>query len=142
MIRFLIVQNRQGKTRISRWYVNYEEKEKQKLLLDVHRAITSRDSRFTNFIEFLNYKIVYKRFAGLFFMFCIDYTDNELSHLELIQLFVEVLDQYFGNVCELDLIFNFHKVYAVIDEILMGGEILETSKTVILNSVKKLEALE
>ena len=142
MIRFLLVQNRQGKTRISRWYVNYDEKEKQKLLLDVHRAITSRDSRFTNFIEFLNYKIVYKRFAGLFFLFCIDYSDNELSHLELIQLFVEVLDQYFGNVCELDLIFNFHKVYAVIDELIMGGEVLETSKAVILNSVKKLEALE
>ncbi len=142
MIRFLLVQNRQGKTRISRWYVNYDEKEKQKLLLDVHRAITSRDSRFTNFIEFLNYKIVYKRFAGLFFLFCIDYSDNELSHLELIQLFVEVLDQYFGNVCELDLIFNFHKVYAVIDELIMGGEVLETSKAVILNSVKKLEDLE
>ncbi len=142
MIRFLLVQNRQGKTRISRWYVNYDEKEKQKLLLDVHRGITSRDSRFTNFIEFLNYKIVYKRFAGLFFLFCIDYSDNELSHLELIQLFVEVLDQYFGNVCELDLIFNFHKVYAVIDELIMGGEVLETSKAVILNSVKKLEALE
>ena len=142
MIRFLLVQNRQGKTRISRWYVNYDEKEKQKLLLDVHRAITSRDSRFTNFIEFLNYKIVYKRFAGLFFLFCIDYSDNELSHLELIQLFVEVLDQYFGNVCELDLIFNFHKVYAVIDELIMGGEVLETSKAVILSSVKKLEALE
>jgi AP-1 complex subunit sigma 1/2 len=26
------------------------------------------------------------------------------------QTFVEVLDKYFGNVCELDLIFNFHKV--------------------------------
>ena len=121
---------------------NYEEKEKQKLLLDIHRAITSRDSRFTNFIEFLNYKIVYKRFAGLFFLFCIDYSDNELSHLELIQLVVEVLDQYFGNVCELDLIFNFHKVYAVLDEIIMGGEVMETSKTVVLNMVKKLETLE
>jgi hypothetical protein len=23
---------------------------------------------------------------------------------------LQVLDQYFGNVCELDLVFNFHKV--------------------------------
>jgi hypothetical protein len=30
--------------------------------------------------------------------------------LETIHLFVEALDKYFGNVCELDLIFNFHKV--------------------------------
>ena len=26
--------------------------------------------------------------------------------------FVECLDRYFGNVCELDLIFNFHKAFA------------------------------
>ena len=30
--------------------------------------------------------------------------------LQIIHHFVEVLDRYFGNVCELDLIFNFHKV--------------------------------
>ena len=29
--------------------------------------------------------------------------------LEIIQQYVEVLDRYFGNVCELDLIFDFHK---------------------------------
>jgi AP-1 complex subunit sigma 1/2 len=36
--------------------------------------------------------------------------DNELLSLEIIHHFVEILDRYFGNVCELDLIFNFHKV--------------------------------
>jgi AP-1 complex subunit sigma 1/2 len=30
--------------------------------------------------------------------------------LEMIHFFVEILDKYFNNVCELDLIFNFHKV--------------------------------
>lgn len=37
--------------------------------------------------------------------------DNELSILELIHLFVEVLDGYFGNVCELDLVFHFDKAF-------------------------------
>lgn len=31
--------------------------------------------------------------------------------MQIIHHFVEVLDRYFGNVCELDLIFNFHKVH-------------------------------
>jgi len=30
--------------------------------------------------------------------------------LETVHHYVEVLDKYFGNVCELDIIFNFHKV--------------------------------
>jgi hypothetical protein len=53
---------------------------------------------------------VYRRYAGLFFSVCIDASDNELSMLEAIHLFVEILDHYFSNVCELDLVFNFHKV--------------------------------
>lgn len=41
---------------------------------------------------------------------CVDANDNELAYLEAIHFFVEVLDQFFGNVCELDLVFNFYKV--------------------------------
>ena len=37
---------------------------------------------------------------------------NELMVLEAVHHFVEVLDQYFGSVCELDIIFNFHRVCA------------------------------
>ena len=40
----------------------------------------------------------------------VDKDDNELIGLEIIHNFVELLDTYFGNVCELDIIFNFHKV--------------------------------
>ncbi len=54
--------------------------------------------------------MVYKRYASLYFVMGIDMGDNELITLEIIHHYVEVLDRYFGNVCELDLIFNFHKV--------------------------------
>ena len=72
--------------------------------------IVNRDSKATNFLEFRNYKIIYKRYAGLYFALCVDLNDNELTCLEFIHLFVEVMDQYFGNVCELDIVFNFNKV--------------------------------
>jgi hypothetical protein len=62
--------------------------------------------------KFSNYKIVYRRFKALFIAICIDVNDSELAYLEFIQLFVEVLDHYFGEVKELDLIFNFNMVYA------------------------------
>ncbi len=60
--------------------------------------------------QYGDYKVIYRRYAGLFFSLCVDVSDNELVALESIHLFVELLDQYFGNVCELDLVFNFHKV--------------------------------
>ena len=43
--------------------------------------------------KFRNHKIVYRRYAGLFFCVCVDANDNELAYLEAIHLFVEVLGE-------------------------------------------------
>jgi hypothetical protein len=60
----------------------------------------------------------------------VDASDNELVTLESVHLFVEILDHFFSNVCELDLVFNFHKVYLILDELIMAGEVAESSKKV------------
>jgi AP-2 complex subunit sigma-1 len=72
----------------------------------------------------------------------LDINDNEMAYLEAIHLFVEVLDQFFGNVCELDLVFNFYKVYMILDEIFLAGEIQETSKASLLQRLTELDKLE
>ena len=46
-----------------------------------------------------------------------------------------------GSVCELDLIFNFHKAYMVLDELLMAGYVQESSKKVIIDAVAAQEAM-
>lgn len=61
-------------------------------------------------LQYMNYKLVYRRYAGLYFAMGVDVTDNELAYLESIHLFVELLDEFFRNVCELDIVFNFNKV--------------------------------
>lgn len=53
--------------------------------------------------------------------------------METIQHFVEILDQYFGNVCELDVIYNFDKVYYIVDELFVSGYLMESSKREILS---------
>jgi len=142
MINFILVQNRSGKTRLSKWYVPYDDNEKRKLAEEIHRLVNSRETKFTNFVEFRTFKIVYRRYAGLFFCMCIDANDNELAYLEAIHLFVEILDLYFGNVCELDLVFNFTKVYTLLDEVFLAGEVMETSKTVILNRMDLMDQMQ
>jgi AP-2 complex subunit sigma-1 len=118
------------------------EAEKARIEAEVHRFVTARDKKYTNFIEYNNYKLIYRRYAGLFFTIAVDVNDNELSYLETIHLFVELLDSYFSNVCELDIVFNFNKVYSILDEFMMAGEIEETSKREILDRVKEMEKME
>ena len=76
---------------------------------------------FLFFFKFRNFKIVYRRYAGLYFCICVDVSDNNLAYLEAIHNFVEVLNEYFHNVCELDLVFNFYKVSFHISSWLQGS---------------------
>jgi len=100
-------------------------KEKTRFLKEINGIVLTRGTKDCNFLEYNEYKIVYKRYASLYFITIVDKEDNELSVLEIIHHLVEVLDRYFGNVCELDLIFNFHKAYFILDEMLIGGHIQE-----------------
>lgn len=61
--------------------------------------------------------------------------------MEMIHLYVETLDKYFGNVCELDLIFNFHKAYFIMDEVFLNGDIQESSKKVIIKVIQAQDQL-
>jgi AP-1 complex subunit sigma 1/2 len=106
----MLLISRQGKTRLTKWYEAYTAKEKARIVREVTTMVLARPPKMCNFIEWRDKKIVYKRYASLFFVACVERDDNELIVLEQIHLFVEVLDRYFGNVCELDIIFNFHKV--------------------------------
>ncbi|CCW66551.1 unnamed protein product [Phytomonas sp. Hart1] len=133
------MQNRMGKTRLAKFYIPVNDVDREKIKRDVHATVNSRDVGLSNFLVYKDMKLVYRRYAGLFFIFGIDAEDNEFSYLEFIQLLVEVLDLFFEDVCELDLVFNFHKVYLILDEMVTGGEIQEVSRPVILKRLQKLD---
>ncbi|KPP69460.1 hypothetical protein Z043_111783, partial [Scleropages formosus] len=81
-------------------------------------------------------------YASLYFCCAVEEQDNELVTLEVIHRFVELLDKYFGSVCELDIIFNFEKAYFILDEFLMGGEIQDTSKKSVLKAIEQADLLQ
>ncbi|CAE6474645.1 unnamed protein product [Rhizoctonia solani] len=144
MINYVLLVSRQGKckVRLAKWYSTMSPKVKTKIVKDVTQLVLARRTRMCNFLEYKDTKVVYRRYASLFFVCGISSGDNELVTLEIIHRYVEVLDRYFGNVCELDLIFNFQKAYAILDELIIAGELQESSKKSVLRVVAQSDSIE
>ncbi|KAJ6223971.1 hypothetical protein RDWZM_002516 [Blomia tropicalis] len=57
-------------------------------------------------------------------------------------VFVETLDKCFENVCELDLIFHVDKVHYILNELVMGGMVLETNMSEIIARIEEQNLIE
>jgi AP-3 complex subunit sigma len=89
-----------------------------------------------------DYKLIYRHYATLYFVFCVDSSESELGILDLIQVFVETLDKCFENVCELDLIFHADEVHYILSELVMGGMVLQTNMADILARIDEQSKLQ
>ncbi|KAM4893258.1 AP-3 complex subunit sigma-2 isoform 3-T3 [Sylvia borin] len=142
MINAILVFNNHGKPRLVRFYQHLAEEVQQQIIRDTFHLVLKRDDHICNFLECgslfggSDYKLIYRHYATLYFVFCVDSSESELGILDLIQVFVETLDKCFENVCELDLIFHMDK------EMVIGGMVLETNMNEIVAQVEAQSKLE
>jgi len=148
MIKAILIFNNHGKPRLNKFYHYYNDSQQQQIVKETFQLVSKRDDNVCNFLEGgsliggSDYKLIYRHYATLYFVFCVDSSESELGILDLIQVFVETLDKCFENVCELDLIFHVDKVHFILNELVMGGMVLETNMTEILTRVEEQSKLE
>eukprot|EP00800_Vazella_pourtalesii_P018026 TRINITY_DN5680_c0_g1_i1.p1 TRINITY_DN5680_c0_g1~~TRINITY_DN5680_c0_g1_i1.p1 ORF type:complete len:207 (-),score=57.89 TRINITY_DN5680_c0_g1_i1:244-864(-) len=134
MIKAIIVFNNFGKARLIKFYDYYPVERQQHAIREVYQLVSRRDESLCNFLEGgpiisdEDIKLIYRQYATLYFVVCADCSESELGILDMIQVLVETLDKCFESVCELDFIFHMDKVHFVLDEVIMGGLVLETNQ--------------
>ncbi|KFV06435.1 AP-4 complex subunit sigma-1, partial [Pterocles gutturalis] len=128
MIKFFLMVNKQGQTRLSRYYEHVEINKRTMLEADVIKNCLSRSKDQCSFVEYKDFKLVYRQYAALFIVVGINETENEMAVYELIHNFVEVLDKYFSRV----IMFNLDRVHIILDEMVLNGCIVETNRNRIL----------
>ncbi|CAI5697215.1 AP-4 complex subunit sigma-1 isoform X4 [Oreochromis niloticus] len=141
MIKFVLMVNRQGQTRLSRYYHSVELSRRAALEADVVRYCLSRKKDQCSFVEYKDFKVVYRQYAALYIVVGITDSENELSIYELVHNFVEVLDKYFSRVSELDIMFNLDRVHIILDEMIQNGHIVETNKSRILAPLTAIDKM-
>lgn len=138
--------NKQGQTRLSQYYEWISLVERGALESEIIRKCLSRSELQCSFVEFRGYKVVYRRYASLFFIVGTkmskdvdDNPENELGLLEFIHTLVETMDKWAGSICELDIMYQLEQVHFLVDEMVQNGFIVETNK---MNILRPLDLME
>uniref|UniRef100_H2M4I9 AP complex subunit sigma n=1 Tax=Oryzias latipes TaxID=8090 RepID=H2M4I9_ORYLA len=87
MIKFVLMVNQQGQTRLSRYYESVELSRRAALEADAVRCCLSRKKDQCSFVEFKDFKLVYRQYAALIIVVGVSDGENELSIYELIHNF-------------------------------------------------------
>ncbi|GAA6035908.1 hypothetical protein JCM8097_005157 [Rhodosporidiobolus ruineniae] len=157
MIHAVLIFNNVGKPRLTKFYSPSAPKTRASILQRIYTLVSARDDSLCNFVDLEpgmglfsggdgavgalgekedgfqveeeeeDLRVIYRHYASLYFAFVVDQSESELGILDLIQVFVESLDRCFENVCELDLIFHFDDVHTLLNCIITGGLVLDTS---------------
>jgi AP-4 complex subunit sigma-1 len=113
---------------------------------EIIRKCLSRSELQCSFLEYRGYKVIYRRYASLFFIVGTkpdlgqtENNENELGMLEFIHALVETMDRWAGSICELDIMYQLEQVHFLLDEMVQNGFIVETNKTNILRPLDLME---
>jgi AP-4 complex subunit sigma-1 len=139
-IKFILMVNKQGQTRLASYYEWIPMNERTALESEIIRRCLGRTEFQCSFLEYRGYRIVYRRYASLFFVVAVDGDEeNELGVLEFIHCLVETMDKYFDSVCELDIMYHIDKAYYIVDEMVANGAIVESNKANILKPLALMD---
>ncbi|KAG2165284.1 Adaptor protein complex sigma subunit [Aureobasidium pullulans] len=154
MINAVLVFNNNGQPRLTKFYTQLDTAVQQRLISEIFTLVSARPSSSCNFLPLppllapaqssavsdshndVPSLVTYRHYATLYFIVISTSTESPLALLDLIQVFVEALDRLFENVCELDLIFNFETLHAVLGEMIVGGVVIETALDKVVQGVK------
>uniref|UniRef100_A0A8B9KUJ9 Adaptor related protein complex 3 subunit sigma 1 n=1 Tax=Astyanax mexicanus TaxID=7994 RepID=A0A8B9KUJ9_ASTMX len=133
MIKAILIFNNHGKPRLSKFYEHYTEDTEQQIIRETFHLVSKRDENVCNFLEGgmliggSDNKLIYRHYATLYFVFCVDSSESELGILDLIQVLYFCMNS---------------GVHNILAEMVMGGMVLETNMNEIITQVDAQNKME
>uniref|UniRef100_A0A674NYZ2 AP complex subunit sigma n=1 Tax=Takifugu rubripes TaxID=31033 RepID=A0A674NYZ2_TAKRU len=137
MIKAILIFNNHGKPRLIRFYQYFAEDMQQQIIRETFHLVSKRDDNVCNFLEGgsliggSDYKLIYRHYATLYFVFCVDSSESELGILDLIQVKLNY------SLCSAS-----PQVHYILQEVVMGGMVLETNMNEIVAQVEVQNRME
>ncbi len=133
-----MIFTKQGTNRFIKIYSEDESQIDRETLIKqlYNEIINTKDSSIIFDFNYMGKKrkLVYRLYGSIFIVLVIDEAENELAMLDLISVMMGILDEVFKGISELHLIMNPEKLYLLVDEMISGGIVIETSKGEIISN--------
>jgi AP-4 complex subunit sigma-1 len=139
MIKFFLIVNRHGETRLAQYYGERPGlEERQKLENEIIRQCVARNEDMSFCFHHGDLKLVYRRYLAIYCIAGVDEDANEIAVVALFDFFFQTLREYFGDITEFHILYRLAEAYTALNEIVMDGQIVETSKVKILASLNSI----
>ncbi|XP_064599697.1 AP-4 complex subunit sigma-1-like [Liolophura sinensis] len=116
MLKFLLVVNRQGHKRVSRYYEHMGHPDDRLTTeLDIVRRTLSHDHKQCSFLDYHDYRLIYRKYLNLYFIIGVDKDEAQIMY-------------------------NIDHVHMILDEMIVNGQVVETSQSRILGPIQLLDA--
>ena len=139
MIKFFLIVNRHGQTRLAQYYGERpSQDDRQRLESEIVRACVARNDQMCQCFHQGDTKIVYKRYLAIYCIAGVSEDENEFEVISLFDFFFQTLRDYFGDITEYHILYNIAEVYTTLNEIVIDGTVNETSKQKIINHLSSI----
>lgn len=154
MIHSIMVFNNDGVPRLVRSYTGPSLREEQSLLKELHKRVRAHDAESVSSSCFLtvpsellkgngpDLRVIYRHYATLYFVVVADINESELGILDLIQVFVQILNKCFKDVCELDLVFHWQVLQTALEEMVQAGMVIDCNMDNIMSAIDSMNGVK
>ncbi|KAL5369736.1 hypothetical protein CPHLJ_3g3810 [Cryptosporidium parvum] len=136
MIHFFIIQNLSGSTIFSKWYNSENIENRNRLQEAIKERLSCLEEKHLSYFTLGDTRIIFKKYKKIFMITGVDFDENILLMLATIQLINEAFGSHSRDISDVDVIYNNKKYMKIIDEIILGGEVIGTSMKNIKGLIK------
>ncbi|KAK7005378.1 AP-4 complex subunit sigma-1, partial [Halocaridina rubra] len=141
MMHYLLIASKDGNVQFSHYFVHASQNVRTTNEARVVGKCLSSDKESCHFVEDGDFTLVMRWFGPCLFVVAADKTENELMVYEFLNLYVNALHRYFGKFSERHVLFNIDRLHMVLEEMVVDGELVESSVKNALSPILVLDSM-
>ncbi|XP_064086492.1 AP-4 complex subunit sigma-1-like isoform X2 [Macrobrachium nipponense] len=141
MMQYLLISSKEGNVQFSHYFVHTPQNIRTTNEARVVGKCLAGDKDSCHFLEDGDFTLIFRWFGPCLFIVAADKSENELMVYEFLSLYVNALHRYFGKFSERHVLFNIDRLHMVLEEMVVDGEVVETSIKNALSPIQMLDTV-